>query len=190
MDADERPSHHITRRDVLAGMGGGLVALSVSAIDGGLASAQVQGRRAARLLSEAEVAALEALGEVLLPGSRAAGITRYVDAQLARKQPLLFVRYIDSVEDPVAFYRGGLAALDEVSRSRHGKAFAACEPAQQVKLVREMSRGDPQGWHGPPAPLFYFALRNDAVDVQYGTPDGFRRLQVPYSAHLEPPRKW
>ena len=36
----------------------------------------------------------------------------------------------------------------------------------------------------------YFVLRNDAVDVFYGTQDGFEALGIPYMAHIEPPSRW
>jgi hypothetical protein len=53
-----------------------------------------------------------------------------------------------------------------------------------------MINGAPAGWRGPSAPLFYFALRSDAVDVVYGTIEGFRKLNVPYMPHIVPPRRW
>ena len=39
-------------------------------------------------------------------------------------------------------------------------------------------------------PFFYFVLRNDAVDVVYGTKDGIESLGIPYMAHIEPPSRW
>jgi len=53
-----------------------------------------------------------------------------------------------------------------------------------------VSDGIPEGWQGPPAPLAYHALRNDAVDVVYGTPAGLQKLGVPYMEHILPPERW
>ena len=39
-------------------------------------------------------------------------------------------------------------------------------------------------------PFFYFVLRNDAVDVVYGTKAGVESLDIPYMAHVEPPSRW
>jgi len=33
-------------------------------------------------------------------------------------------------------------------------------------------------------------VRNDAVDVVYGTQSGFEQLGVPYMAHIAPPSRW
>ena len=38
--------------------------------------------------------------------------------------------------------------------------------------------------------LVYSVLRNDAVDVVYGTVEGFARIGVPYLPHILPPRTW
>ena len=38
--------------------------------------------------------------------------------------------------------------------------------------------------------LFYVCLRSDAVDVVYGTPEGFRKLNIPYMEHILPPEGW
>jgi hypothetical protein len=46
------------------------------------------------------------------------------------------------------------------------------------------------GWQGPRAPFVYFLLRTDAVDVVYGTMDGYAKLGVPYMPHIAPTRSW
>jgi hypothetical protein len=45
-------------------------------------------------------------------------------------------------------------------------------------------------WSGPPPPLFYMMVRSDAVDVVYGTKEGFDQLNVPYMAHIMPRERW
>lgn len=145
-----------------------------------------------RVLNATEVAALEALGEVLLPGAREAGIAHFVDQQLAAPAAdcLLMIRYLDVPPPYDAVYRPALAALDAVARAAHDQPFAKLAAADAEKLVRTMSEKNPDGWQGPPAPLFYFATRADAVDVVYGTEEGFAKLNIPYMAHIKPPTKW
>jgi hypothetical protein len=45
-------------------------------------------------------------------------------------------------------------------------------------------------WAGPPASYAFFVLRADALDVTYGTPEGFSTLDIPYSAHIQPEAYW
>ena len=73
----------------------------------------------------------------------------------------------------VNFYRAGLTALAAVSQGLHGKPFPELDGNDAHALVETMSEGFPDGWQGPPAPLFYVLVRSDAVDVVYGTPQGF-----------------
>lgn len=145
-----------------------------------------------RVLAPAEVRALEALGETLLPGAREAGLAHFVDQQLAARPEdcLLLLRYLDVPPPYADFYRAVLAALDGAARAAHGKPFAELEAAQAEDFVARMGRENPPGWQGPPAPLAYFALRSDAVDVVYGTVEGFEKLGVPYMPHIPPASRW
>ena len=59
-----------------------------------------------------------------------------------------------------------------------------------VNLISEFSASQPDQWQGPPSPLVYVLLRGDAVDVVYGTVEGFERLGVPYLPHILPPSNW
>jgi len=45
-------------------------------------------------------------------------------------------------------------------------------------------------WVGPPASYVLFVLRADALDVTYGTPEGFENLGIPYMAHIMPEQPW
>ncbi len=145
-----------------------------------------------RVLSPSEVATLEAFGETLLPGAREAGIAHFVDQQLATAAPdcLLMLRYLDIPPPYLEFYRPALAALNACSKAAYEREFAALQAPQADELVGKLSHGAPAGWQGPPAPLFFFVARSDAVDVVYGTEEGFEKLGVPYMAHIMPPRKW
>lgn len=178
-----------SRRTFLQQLGTGAVA--ALAIQDGLLPAQA---RAASIrhavLTEAEVKALEALGDTLLPGAAKAGIAHYVDKQLASREPLLMLRYLDFPMQLADFYRQGLAALDALATSRHQKTFSELSNTQRDGLVFALAKTNPADWKGPPAPLFYFALRADAVDTVYGTMQGFEALGIPYMAHIAPKESW
>ncbi len=145
-----------------------------------------------KVLTADESAALEALGDTLLPGAKHAGIAHYVDLQLSVDPGdcLLVARTVGVMPPYADFYRGGLAALDQASGKLHQVKFAALTPEQRHEFVGQMREKNPDGWNGPPAPFFYFLTRSDAVDVYYGTVEGFERLGVPYMPHILPERKW
>src|SRR5579872_3944873 len=174
-----------TRRELLARMGTGLVAITISSTWGLLSPAQARANGVSlKRLSESEGQTLEALGEVLLPGAASAGIAHYVDDQLASETPLLLLKYVDYPGPFLDFYQQGLGSLNALGRSRYGHAFPELSGEQRINLVREISGKNPPGWAGPSAPLFYFVTRSDAVDVFYGTEEGFARIEVPYMAHI------
>lgn len=181
------------RREFLKGAGAGLLTFTVGGCAVQMSPTQARARRVPlSVLSRAEANTLEALGDVLLPGAANAGISHFIDHQLGRPFPeqLLMIRYL-GVNPPFApFYQGGLAGLEAVSRARHGSAFAGLDGERQKALVAELAQGQPKEWSGPPAPFFYFVLRADAIDVVYGTEDGFEELGIPYMAHIRPPSAW
>lgn len=147
---------------------------------------------APKVLSGKEADLLEAFAEVLVPGARAAGVAQYVDNQLGRDpaDSMLVIRHLDVPPPHGAVYKAGLKALDGYARSKFKAGFRELNSGQAISVVREISAGVPDGWRGPPAPLFYFVVRGDAIDVVYGTMEGFERLGIPYMAHIEPPSKW
>ena len=191
MTSTENLAREQSRRELLARMGTGLVAITVDTAFGQLTPARARARSAPlRILDAAEGRTLEALGEVLLPGATEAGIAHFVDDQLSRENSMLLLKYLDFTSNYLDFYKQGLRGLERVSQARFQTSFPPLEPAQKTELVREMSQKDPSAWTGPPAPLFFFVIRNDAVDVVYGTPQGFEKLGIPYMAHILPPQKW
>lgn len=182
----------LTRRDVLLNMGLGLSALTISTALGNLtpAEARAMGTTFAHFTPE-QGRTLEVLGEALLPGAGLAGIAHYIDDQLGRERPLLILKYLDYEGSYGDFYRQGLAALDRLSTAQTGKMFLASSPDEKTQLLTSISAKQPRGWgKGPPAPLFYYAIRSDAVDVFYGTQSGFKRLNIPYLAHIAPLKDW
>lgn len=145
-----------------------------------------------RTLQPADVKVLEALGETLLPGSAAAGLAHYIDHQLSGDpaNSMLMIKYLRVAGPVEGFYRGGLLAADTAAHKLYGKTLTELSSEQSTALVTRMSAGSVEGWEGPPAGLFYFVLRNDAVDVVYGSQSGFAQLGVPYMAHIAPPSRW
>ncbi len=145
-----------------------------------------------RTLEAGEVNTLDALGEILLPGSAEAGLAHFIDHQLSGPpaDSLLMIKYLGVAAPFDEFYRSGLRATGAAAQALYEKPFTELSGPQAVELVKRMSLGQVDGWQGPPAGLFYFVIRNDAVDVVYGTQSGFAQLGVPYMAHIEPPSRW
>lgn len=175
-----------TRRDLVTGVGGGLISMGIVSAD----MRNPKSQDVLQQLSTDERATLAAFAETLLPGATDAGIVLYVETQLASEKPLLFVRYLDYPEGLTSFYRRGLGALDGMSEMRYGQHFTNLSPDLRQAMARELSQSTPVNWTGPPAPLFYLAVRNDAVDVYYGTQQGFEKLGIPYLALIAPPKPW
>lgn len=187
-----KPDHSRTRRDVLKSGTTGAAAITLL----GTAvltprQARAQGQPLRRLTART-AALIEAFGETLAPGAAEAGIAHYIDAQLVKDpaDSLLMIRYLDIPPPHKPFYDAGMTALDIAARRRHRKSFLELEEEARTSLVAEISRASPEGWQGPPSPLVYFALRADAVDVVYGTEEGFEKLGIPYMPHIYPDEKW
>lgn len=145
-----------------------------------------------QVLQPAEVGLLEALGEALLPGAAKAGIAHFVDHQLSvdPADALLAARVVN-VRPPFSnFYRAGFAGVGAASQANHGRTFEALDEKEKNQFIDLMRQNKLSGWTGPAAPFFYYVLRNDAVDVVYGTVEGFEKLGVPYMPHILPERKW
>ena len=185
-----------SRRDFLihgAAAGGCLLTFTLSGCKTDLTPAQA---RAAKVplhtLAAGDVTTVDALGEALLPGCAAAGLAQYLDHQLSGDpaHSMLMIKYLGVPPPFDAFYQGGLRATASAARALYGKAFGELSSQQAGALVTQMSAGHVDGWQGPPSALFYFVLRNDAVDVFYGTQGGFELLGVPYMAHIAPLSRW
>jgi len=147
---------------------------------------------ALQALSPVECRTLEAIGEVLLPGARSAGLAEYVDYQLSINfgDCLLAARVVDVAPPLAAFYRAALASIDAAAKRTMGSVFATLPAEAQIVFVKTMATSDPPGWDGPPAPLVFYLLRSDAIDVCYGTAEAYERLGVPYMPHLLPGTAW
>jgi hypothetical protein len=181
----------ITRRTALRGA---VIGLTTLAINGGVSLLTAKEARAAELpfltLTPVQVQTLDALGDRLALGAAEKGISHFVDHQLSIPAPeaLLTVRYLGIASPYASFYDSSLAAVEASSRAIYSRPFAEISDAERDNLIATMATGTPSGWSSSiPAPIFYFAVRSDAVDVVYGTIEGFQQLGVPYMPHILPP---
>src|SRR3954464_15794101 len=141
-----------------------------------------------RLLQAREAETLEAMGETLVPGARAAGIAHFIDQQISGppEEALLQARILN-VKPPFAnFYRGAIGGIEKASDKINGMKFAALSADKQREFVNLMRQNKADGWQGPPGPFVYAVLRSDAVDVVYSTMEGYAALGVPYMPHIAP----
>mgnify|MGYP001230934263 CR=1 FL=1 len=181
------------RRDFMRGAALGALAFTVG---GGQLLLTAREARAQgvpfRLLKAEEGETIEALGETLLPGARAAGVAHFIDQQLCvpPEESLLQARILN-VKPPYAnFYRAAIGAIDRASRARNGRRFAHLNTAEQREVVDLMRQNKLEGWQGPPGPFVYLVSRSDAVDVVFGTMEGYQSLGIPYMAHIPPEKRW
>jgi hypothetical protein len=140
-------------------------------------------------LSAAEA---KARGETLVPQARECGIAHFIDQQLSvpAGEALLQARILN-IRPPFAdFYRTALKTIDERSRKIFGRDFAQLSAADQREFVNRMRQNKVEDWTGPPGALVYSALRADAVDVVYGTMEGYEALGIPYMPHIPPEKRW
>jgi len=142
---------------------------------------------ALRTLKADEAETIEALGETLVPGARAAGIARFIDQQLSvpPEEALLEARILNVRPPFVNFYRAALGAIERASGG-----FAKRSAPEQRDFVNLMRQNKVEGWQGPPGGFVYLVLRSDAVDVVYGTLEGYATLGIPYMAHIAPLKRW
>lgn len=145
-----------------------------------------------KVLDKVELATLEAIADTLLPGAAEAGVGYFIDEQLSRdpNDSLLMARYLQVPPPYVGFYKGAVQALNGYAQGRYDRPFIKLTQEDQEELVGALFPEQPEGWRGPPSQPVYLCLRSDAVDVVYGTQEGFQALDIPYLAHIEPPQKW
>jgi hypothetical protein len=186
---------NIERRAFVKGAAAGALAFTVGGAEVLLTPREARAQSVAfRTLTPDQVETLEALGETLVPGARAAGISHFVDQQLSvpPEEALLEAR-IFNVRPPFAnFYRAALGAVERASQAQHGgRRFAQLSAAERHSLVDNMRQNKIEGWQAPPAGGFVYAvMRADSVDVVYGTMEGHAALDIPYMAHIPPTQRW
>ena len=84
----------------------------------------------------------------------------------------------------------GIGAIEGASQAKFSKAFTALSASEQHDFIDLMRQNKLDGWKGPGSPFVYFLLRTDAVDVVYGTMEGYAHLGVPYQPHIAPTQSW
>jgi len=135
-----------------------------------------------QILSPEQCTALSILGDALVPGAATAGLAAYIDLQLqAGDQSLLIGKYLGvDTSAQAGFYQ---AAADNVIAMTD-------ERTSTQTFIANMAGDTLSDWIGPPASYVLFVLRADALDVTYGTPEGFENLGIPYMAHIMPEQLW
>jgi len=184
----------IERRTFMKGATLGALAFTVGGVEVLLTPAEAHAQGVPmRTLTVLEADTLEDLGETLVPGARAAGIADFVDQQITGPagEALLQARILN-VRPPYAnFYRAALGAVDRASKAlNNGRDFTQLNEAEQRSFVDNMRQNKVEGWQGPVGAFVYLLLRSDAVDVVYGTMEGYRLLGIPYMAHIRPRTAW
>jgi Gluconate 2-dehydrogenase subunit 3 len=181
------------RRVFLKGAGMGLLAFTVDGASVMMTPGQARAEGVPfRLLNAREAETIETLGETLVPGARGAGIAHFIDQQVSVTpgEALLEARQLNVKPPFVGFYRAAIGAVDKASEARGGRRFAALSTTDQRDFVDLMRQNKIEGWQGPAAGFVYLILRSDAVDVVYGTMEGYESLGVPYMAHIAPDKRW
>jgi hypothetical protein len=184
----------IERRAFMKGAGLGALAFTVGGVEMMLtpSEARAQGVPLQTLTVE-QAATLDALGETLVPGAKEAGITNFIDQQISgpAEDALLEARILNVKPPYASFYRAALGAVDRSSEALNGgRRFAQLTEAEQRGFVNNMRQNKVEGWQGPTGAFVYFLLRSDAVDVVYGTVDGYAALGIPYMPHIAPTKRW
>jgi hypothetical protein len=184
----------IERRDFIRGAASGALAFTVGGVETLLTAREACAQNVPfRLLKANEAETIEALGETLVPGARTAGVAHFIDQQLSvlPGEALLEARILN-VRPPYAnFYRAAIGAVDTASKAlNNGRNFTELGPGEQHDFVDAMRQNKVQSWQGPGSSLVYMVLRSDAVDVVYGTVEGYEALGVPYMPHIAPDKRW
>jgi hypothetical protein len=181
------------RRVFLKGAGMGVLAFTVAGAQVMLTPGQARAQGVPfRLLKAPEAEILEALGEALVPGARRSGVAHFIDQQVSVPpgEALLEARQLNVRPPFINFYRAVIGAVDRASESRGGRGFAMLSASEQHDFIDRMRQNKIDGWQGPPGSFAYLVLRSDALDVTYGTMEGYESLGVPYMPHIAPVERW
>lgn len=184
----------VRRRAFMQGAAAGALAFTVGGAEVLLLPSEARAQKVPlKVFSADEALRLEAVHETLVPGAREAGIAHFVDQQCSvpPHEALLGIR-IGNVRPPfVNFFRAALTEIDRQCNAKHGKPFAALTLDEQRDFIALMRVGKHPEWKGPPPQqAIYGSFRANAVDVVYGTIEGFERLGVPYMPLVPPEARW
>jgi hypothetical protein len=145
-----------------------------------------------KVLSSDEATTIESLSDALVPGARDAGVSHYIDHELASPSPRLLLRFAQLRGPMAPYYHGALAAFASSMKAQGNSAFAALSPEAQHAIIEALRTGAMKPWDAGAiaTPIFYGMMRNDGVDVVYGSEQGFKNLDIPYMPHIMPKTTW
>jgi hypothetical protein len=181
------------RRVFLKAAGMGMLAFTVGGASVLMTPGQARAQNVPfRLLKAREAETIEAMGETLVPGAQRAGVAHFVDQQVSVTpgEALLEARQLNVKPPFINFYRAAIGAVDKAAEARSGRRFAALSAAEQHDFVDAMRQNKIDGWQGPAGGFVYLVMRSDALDVVYGTMEGYESLGVPYMPHIAPDKRW
>ena len=144
-----------------------------------------------RVLTSDQAAAIEGLCDAIVPGARDAGVAHYIDHELSGNSPRLLLRFAQLPGPMTPYYTDGIAAFSAAVMQQKQAAFASLRTDDQHAIIEALRTGTLAPWANAVAPpVFFGMMRNDGVDVVYGSIDGFKRLGMPYMPHIAPTTTW
>jgi gluconate 2-dehydrogenase gamma chain len=155
-----------SRRDMLVhiGAGVGIAAASESALSAQQART-VAAAYAPKALTAHEYATMESLSEWIIPGSRAAGASKFIDF------------LCDATDDMKVIFTGGLGWLDDAMRRRtEGKSFLEASADQQKAMLDLIAYRENNSPELGPGIRFFDWARRLVVDAYYTSPAGIREV--------------
>ncbi|MDQ8034581.1 MAG: gluconate 2-dehydrogenase subunit 3 family protein [Bordetella sp.] len=191
-EAPSRPGRRNVLKALTLGVPGALAlpgAQAQSAAPAGAAAAPAEVVAAPlRFFNEREATLMDAIAARLIPadalgpGAKEAGVTRFLDGQLAgawgagdhlyRQGPFEAGTPEQGYQlsfTPAEMYRRGLAAFDEAVRKQAGKAFAELDAKAQDEWLTALQQGKPD--LGPlPAAVFFQALLEGTMEGFFSDP--------------------
>lgn len=185
----------IERREFMLRSAGAVGLTLAFSVGGGtlmLTPAEARGQEVALgSFSPTEGRMLAVLAEAIVPGAAEAGVVHFIDHQTGvdPDDSLLIAKYLPVPHPYADFYRRGLTGVDALARRLAGKLLLELDAAAIKTVIAELAKpgarlGDADLW------TFYLCLRSDGIDVVYGTPAGFEKLDVPMMPHIMPPEGW
>jgi len=140
-------------------------------------------KRSWTAFTPADVATLDEIGDTILPatdtpGAKAVGIGAFM-AKMVN----------DCYDDRShGVFADGLRKIDDLSRARHGRAFAQCSPAERTALLEEVHREErsSSAAQTPGAAPHYFRLMRELTLIGYfsseiGCTKALRYVETPGS---------
>ena len=104
------------------------------------------------------------------------------------RRPRVQITY--DVETGGAMEKKHLPFVVGVLADLSGQRKEPLPPLKQRSFVDNMRQNRVEGWQGPAGSFVYLVLRSDAVDVDYGTMEGYASLGIPYMPHIAPTKRW